>query len=153
MTCHNGQKFVNFRREVHELPGRISRKCRQPFEYQIKRLSICALRNMQISAKINYPKVAGGHRASYRLAKNLYSHRAQNRLASATPHSAFSADFAPPVLHRNSGKDSRKVETSCTETPVANGVLSTRNEKKIIFSFVFRSLIRNFAHKKTEEIG
>lgn len=103
---------------------------------------------MQNSAKINYPKVAGGHRASYRLAKNLYSHRAQNRLASATLHSAFSAGFAPPVLHRNSGQDSRKVETSCTETPAANGVLSPRNEKKIIFSFVFRSLIRNFAHKK-----
>ena len=52
MTCHNGQKFVNFRREVHELPGRISRNCWQSFEYQIKRLSICALRNMQNSAKL-----------------------------------------------------------------------------------------------------
>ena len=98
---------------------------------------------MQNSAKINYPKVAGGHCASYRLVKNLYSHRVQNRLASATSHSAFSAGFAPPVLHRNSGQDSRKVETSCTETPAANGVLSPRNEKKIIFSFVFRIVISN----------
>lgn len=33
MTCQNGQKFVIFRREVHELPGRISRNYRQLFEY------------------------------------------------------------------------------------------------------------------------
>ena len=146
--------------KVRELSPRSSQTSRQNFtKLQTtlcilnKRLSICALRNMQNSAKINYPKVAGGHRLSYRVAKNLYSHRAQNRLASATPHSAFSAGFAPPVLHRNSGKDSRKVETSCTETPATNGVLSPRNEKKIIFSFDFRSLIRNFSHKKIEEIG